>query len=116
MILGFWLLIYEFPGRGSLSWLWIRLQRYPSLSVVAGSHEPLYPRCLPCRITHDFARAQINDRLSLGVTLRYEALAGGEHPLRFAVCAILPYAETVPDGGRQGSRRHDRRSPHRLAA
>jgi hypothetical protein len=43
--------------------------------------------------------------LPLSVTLRYQALAGGGHPLRFAVRPILPYAETVPDGGRQGSRR-----------
>jgi hypothetical protein len=36
------------------------------------------------------------------VTLRYRLLATRGRSPRFAVFGFLPYAETVPDGGRQG--------------
>ncbi len=50
------------------------------------------------------------------VTLRYRLLADRGRQPRFAVTVFLPYAGTVPDGGRQGCQRYDRRSPHRLVA
>ena len=36
------------------------------------------------------------------VTLRYLMVANRGRGLRFAEIVFLPYAETVPDGGRQG--------------
>jgi hypothetical protein len=39
------------------------------------------------------------------VTLRYRLLANRGHQARFAETEFLPYAGTVPDGGRQGCQR-----------
>jgi hypothetical protein len=40
--------------------------------------------------------------LSVKVTVCYHPLAHRGQVAHFAVSVILPYAETVPDGGRQG--------------
>jgi hypothetical protein len=50
-------------------------------------------------------KSPADDHLGMTATLRYLTDANRGHWLRFAAGAILPYAETVPDGGRQGSRR-----------